>query len=57
MSVIYIVFPLALLIAIGWIVAYVWASRSGQFDDMDTPAMRALHDDESVEDRRDDATD
>jgi len=53
MSVIYIVFPLALLIAVGWIVAYVWASRSGQFDDMDTPAMRALHDEESTASRDD----
>jgi nitrogen fixation-related uncharacterized protein len=24
--------------------AYVWSSRSGQFDDLTTPAMRALHD-------------
>ena len=24
---------------------FVWAARSGQFDDLETPAMRALHDD------------
>jgi cbb3-type cytochrome oxidase maturation protein len=46
MSVIYIVFPLALVIAAVAVVAFIWAARSGQFDDLSTPAMRVLHDDE-----------
>jgi cbb3-type cytochrome oxidase maturation protein len=46
MSVVFIVFPLALLIAAIAVLAFIWATRSGQFDDMDTPAMRMLHDDE-----------
>ena len=45
MSVIYIVLPLALLVVLVAVVAYVWAARRGQFDDLDTPAIRALHDD------------
>ncbi|UCD75944.1 MAG: cbb3-type cytochrome oxidase assembly protein CcoS [Phycisphaerales bacterium] len=49
MSVIYIVFPLALLIAIAAVIAYIWAVRSGQFDDLDTPGARILHDDEPPE--------
>ena len=48
MSVIYIVLPLALLIAIGAVIAYIWAVRSGQFDDLDTPGVRMLHDDEEI---------
>lgn len=48
MQVIYIVFPLALLIALVAVIAYVWAVRSGQFDDMETPALRVLHDDEQA---------
>lgn len=44
MSVIYLVLPLALLIVAGAVVAFVWSARSGQFDDLDTPAMRVLHD-------------
>ena len=48
MSVIYIVLPLALLIAIGAVIAYIWAVRSGQFDDLDTPGVRMLHDDEET---------
>jgi cbb3-type cytochrome oxidase maturation protein len=51
MSVIYIVLPLALVIAVIAVLAFIWAVRSGQFDDMDTPAMRILHDDEEVADR------
>ncbi|MHC5114397.1 MAG: cbb3-type cytochrome oxidase assembly protein CcoS [Planctomycetota bacterium] len=46
MSVIYIVFPIALIIAAAAVAAFLWAVKSGQMDDMDTPAMRMLHDDE-----------
>ena len=46
MSVIYIVLPLAVLLAAVGVVAFILATRSGQFDDLDTPAVRMLHDDE-----------
>lgn len=46
MSVIFIVLPLALVIVAGAVAAYVWAARRGQFDDLDTPALRVLHDDD-----------
>ncbi len=49
MSVIYIVLPAALLIALGAVVAFIWAVRSGQMDDLDTPALRMLHDDEPID--------
>ena len=45
MSVLFVLVPVALglvLVAVG---AYVWSARSGQFDDLDTPAMRPLIDD------------
>lgn len=45
MSVIFIVLPLALLIAAAAVAAFIWATRSGQFDDLDTPGVRMLHDD------------
>lgn len=45
MSVLFIVLPLALIIVMVAVGAYVWSARSGQFDDLDTPAMRMLHDD------------
>ncbi len=46
MSVVFVLLPLALLfvaIALAW---FVWAVRSGQFDDLETPAVRMLFDDE-----------
>lgn len=47
MSVIYIVLPLALLIVGGAVVAFVWSARSGQMDDLETPALRMMHDDDA----------
>jgi len=45
-SVLYIVVPLALVIAAGAIWAFIWATKSGQFDDLSTPGVRVLFDDE-----------
>ena len=45
MSVIYIVLPLALLIVVAALFVFIRSVRAGQFDDMDTPGMRVLHDD------------
>ena len=45
MSVIFIVLPLALVIVAVAVGAFVWATKRGQFDDLETPAIRAVHDD------------
>lgn len=45
MSALFIVLPLALLVAAAAVAAFVWATRRGQFDDLETPAVRVLHDD------------
>jgi len=47
-SIIYLVLPLALLIVLGAVLAFVWAARGGQFDDLETPALRMVHDDIGV---------
>jgi len=39
--------PLALLVAGIAVAAFIWAARSGQFDDLETPAVRILFDDEA----------
>jgi len=46
MSVIYIVLPIALLLAVLGLTAFIWAVRKGQFDDLDSPSIRMLFDDE-----------
>lgn len=48
MSVLYIVLPLALLIAAAAVAAFAWSARSGQLDDLETPAQRAILDDDPV---------
>jgi len=45
MSVLYLVVPVALLLVGVALAAFAWAARRGQFDDLTTPAMRALQDD------------
>jgi cbb3-type cytochrome oxidase maturation protein len=46
MSMVYILLPLALLVAGVMLALFIRAARSGQFDDLETPARRILHDDE-----------
>ena len=46
MSVLYFLVPLALLLAGIGVAAFLWAVRSGQFEDTETPAIRMLLDDE-----------
>lgn len=50
MSVLYIVLPLALLIAGGMLWAFIRSVKQGQFDDLETPAYRMLFEDEPVRD-------
>ena len=45
MSVLYVLIPVALVMVIAFVWAYAWSSKSGQFDDLTTPAMRVLHED------------
>lgn len=53
MSILYVVVPLAVLIVFFAVIAFSWAARQGQFDDLDTPAVRLLHDE--LDGRRRDA--
>ena len=48
MSILYLLIPLALLLLGGAVWAFFWAVGSGQFDDLDTPAMRILLDDDKA---------
>lgn len=48
MSILYVLIPLALLILGGAVWAFFWAVGSGQFDDLDTPAVRILLDDDKA---------
>lgn len=46
MSVLYVVLPLALVFSVFAVATFLWALRGGQFDDLESPAHRMLHDDQ-----------
>ncbi len=48
MNIIYILLPIALLLGLGFVSAFVYSSMTGQYDDLETPAYRALLDDEII---------
>lgn len=48
MTIIYYLIPLGIVLLAVAVGAFFWAVRSGQFDDMDTPAWRILLDDDSA---------
>ena len=49
MSVLYLLIPLAILFGALFVVAFIWATRKGQFDDLDGAAYRALEDEPPVD--------
>lgn len=55
MTIIYVLIPLSIVMMIIAVGAFFWAVRSGQFDDLDTPALDILDDDEYPEERKPDS--
>jgi cbb3-type cytochrome oxidase maturation protein len=49
MSVIVILIGASLLVAVGFLIAYLWAVKSGQYDDKYTPSVRILFEDSKKE--------
>ncbi|MFA0964896.1 cbb3-type cytochrome oxidase assembly protein CcoS [Roseivirga sp. BDSF3-8] len=49
MSAIFILIGISLLVACGFLGAFLWASKSGQYEDDYTPSVRMLFDDELID--------
>lgn len=47
MNILYLLIPLGLVLLAFAIAAFFWAVRTGQFDDLETPAMSVVMDDDS----------
>ena len=47
MSVLLYLIPVALCLGLAGLLAFLWALRSGQFDDLDGAAQRILFDDDN----------
>ncbi len=46
MSAIFVMIGASLIVALGFLAAFIWAVRSGQMDDSYTPSVRILFDDD-----------
>ena len=46
MNIFYLLIGVSLFAALIFLGAFIWAVKSGQFDDNETPSMRMLFDDE-----------
>jgi len=44
MAIMYLMIGLSLSMSIGFVIAFIWSVKSGQQDDLSTPAMRILMD-------------
>ena len=47
MSVMFVLILASLLVAIGFLAAFLWAVRSGQYEDKYTPSVRMLTDEQA----------
>lgn len=46
MTVVFVLVPVATVLAAAAVVGFVWSAKKGQLDDLETPALRVLHDDD-----------
>lgn len=48
MSIIFLLIFFSLILAIAFLIAFIWSVKNGQFDDDYTPSVRILFDDEKI---------
>jgi cbb3-type cytochrome oxidase maturation protein len=56
LSVVAVLIGFSLLVAGGFLIAFLWAVKSGQYDDQYTPSVRMLFDDKKLEDKKKEET-
>lgn len=58
MSVVFVLIAASLTIAIGFLIAFIWSVKNGQYDDDYTPSVRMLFDDtKPIESKKTNTTD
>lgn len=55
MNIFYLLIAVSLIAALIFLVAFVWAVRSGQFEDTYTPSVRILFDEEEVKEQEEES--
>jgi len=48
MSALFVLIAISLLVAMGFLIAFLWATNSGQYEDDYTPSVRMLFDDKPI---------
>lgn len=48
MTVLFVLLPVSMLLAVAAVLSFVWSVRRGQLDDLETPALRMLLDDDRI---------
>ena len=51
MKIIFFLIGISLMVAIGFLAAFIWAVRRGQYDDDYTPAVRILFEDNQAREK------
>jgi len=49
LTIIWWLVPAALLLGLGFLFGFIWAAKAGQYDDLETPAVRILFDESRIE--------
>jgi cbb3-type cytochrome oxidase maturation protein len=52
MSVLFLLIGISLLVATGFLIAFIWSVKKGQYEDEYTPSVRILFDDTTPEDKQ-----
>lgn len=48
MEIIFFLLPLVVALALAFAAGFIWMSKNGQYDDLETPAHRILLDDQNI---------
>ncbi len=52
MDILYFLIGCSILVALIFLIAFFWSLKNGQHDDVYTPSVRILFDDDTVEDKK-----
>lgn len=53
MNIIFFLIGCSLLLGLGFLIAFLWSVRSGQYKDVETPAMRMLFEERASKPQKD----
>ena len=48
MNVLFLMIPIAIALGFTFVYFFIWATKDGQFDDLDTPSVRILLEDSNI---------